>query len=293
MELESEQSQAELIRAESARSAADQALLQAKSSVAAMEAEVHLAEQTLRRYQDLFDKRSLSQQELDQAVARQRSVQANLEVAKARVAEAQARVEEAAASVAAAQVRLGFSRISAPFAGLIAERNVDPGTVVSPGTSLLMIEDPSSYELEVALPESHAELAETGTAAVISIPSISLRTLAKIAEVQPSAEPASRSSLVRFPLPAAPGIRSGLFGRSAFSIGTVDTLAVPDRAVLRRGQLTSVFVISDGRARRRLITTGRQSEGDVEVLSGLAESEQVVVSDPGTIADGSPVEVRP
>ena len=109
----------------------------------------------------------------------------------------------------------------------------------------------------------------------------------------PAAEEASHSSLVRVTLPAAMGLRSGLFGRAVFSLGMANLLTIPEQAVLREGQLASVFMHQDGHARRRLVTLGRQFDGALEVLSGLNEGEEVILSGLSDLVDGAPVEILP
>jgi membrane fusion protein, multidrug efflux system len=291
-ELDAGELEAALTRAEAGQTVARQAYLQEQNALTAAQAEADLAAVTLQRYQELFEKKSISRQELDQTAARQRTAQAGLDSARARVEEAQARQQEAAAAVQAARVRREYSRITAPFAGLVTEKNVDAGTLVSAGEPLLSIEEAGGYQLEVAVAEAHLPVARIGGPVRVSIPSIGLQIASQIVEMQPAADAASRSAIVRIRLPAAAGLHSGLFGRATFSVGTVNALTVPESAVLRQGQLVSVFVVSDGRARRRLITTGRQSEGKFEVLSGLTEGEQVVVSDPSLLTDAEAVEIR-
>jgi membrane fusion protein, multidrug efflux system len=293
MQLDDAELAAEAARAEAAQNAAQHRSLELKAGLESAQAEADLAAITFKRYQELFGKRSVSQQELDQMTARNHSAQANLASARARIEEARAHEQEAAAAVAAAQVRKGYSQITAPFAGVVSEKNADAGTLVSPGMPLLTIDDLGSYQLEVFLPEAHLQEAKVGVMVQVSVPSVGLRAPAKIAEVQAAADASSHSFLVRIRLPQADGLRTGLFGRAVFSLATMSTLTVPEQATVRQGQLTSVFVVTEGRARRRLITVGRRSDAQAEVLSGLSDGEQVVVSDLSELADGSPVEIRP
>jgi multidrug efflux pump subunit AcrA (membrane-fusion protein) len=98
---------------------------------------------------------------------------------------------------------------------------------------------------------------------------------------------------VKIDLPAAPGLRSGLFGRAVFDTGVRRVLAVPLNAVVERGQLASVFVVEQGAARMRLVTLGARRDGQVEILSGLNGGESVVAPVPPGLRDGARVEVRP
>ncbi len=293
VQIESEELAAEINHAEAGQAAAERAVSQAEKALAAAEAEARLASLTYRRLEGLLAKRSVSQAEFDQAEARNRAAEAALEAAAARVQEAQAQQRQAAAALVAAQVRKGYTEIAAPFAGIVAAKNVDPGTVATPGMPLITLETGSNFQLEASLPETRLAAVRVGQLVRLSIPAIGLDASGRVVEVEPTADVGSRASRVKIGLPAAAGLRSGLFGRAYFSLGSVDRLSVPQAAVERQGQLVSVFVVSQGVARRRLVTLGRTSGDRPEVLSGLSPGEAVAVSDVEKLADGSPVEIRP
>jgi RND family efflux transporter MFP subunit len=115
---------------------------------------------------------------------------------------------------------------------------------------------------------------------------------ARVAEIVPSVDAASRTYIVKLDLPATPQLRTGMFGRAIFPLGTQKVVAIPQGALTERGQLQSVFVVEDGVARTRLVTTGRRTGGGVEVLSGLTAGEKVVLPVPAGLQDGGRVEVR-
>jgi hypothetical protein len=103
----------------------------------------------------------------------------------------------------------------------------------------------------------------------------------------------SRAYIVKIDLPTASGLRSGVFGRATFPLGSREVLAVPAAAVIERGQLQSVFVVDGGIARTRLITLGAKTGDQMEVLSGLAAGDKVVVPVPKDLMDGARAEVKP
>ena len=120
------------------------------------------------------------------------------------------------------------------------------------------------------------------------------RTLeARVSEIVPVVDAASRAYTVKIDLPALPVIRSGSFGRALFQLGSRSILTIPASAVTERGQLRSVLVAENGVARTRLITLGQHAGDRVEVLSGLQPGDAVVISAPRDIADGSRIEVQP
>jgi len=132
-----------------------------------------------------------------------------------------------------------------------------------------------------------------GLAARVTLDSIGRSFDARVVEVVPAVDAASRAYLAKIDLPATAPIRSGLFGKAAFSLGSRQELAIPAKALQERGQLQSVYVVANGEARTRLITAGRRLQDAVEVLSGLTAGESVVVAPPSDLADGDCVEVRP
>jgi RND family efflux transporter MFP subunit len=292
-EIDHREVDAEVGRMEAMQAATEEALVQAKSALQVAETEVGLAVVTSGRYQELFEKRSVSRQELDEIVAREKVAQATLASAQARLQESEAHQKVSAAALAAARVRQDYHRIAAPFVGLIVEQHADVGTLAMPGMPLFTLDESQGYRLEVSVPETHLAAVKLGVSAKVSIPSIQLDSEGRIVEIEPAAEPGSHSSLVRISLPAVEGLRSGLFGRGILTLGAVELLTVPLQAVLRQGQLVSVFVHQDGTARRRLIAVGRQFGDALEVLSGVSAGDEVITSDLDRLTDGSPVEVRP
>lgn len=291
-EIEDDELRAEASSAEAAKAAAETAQTVADQGRAAAEAAAHLAAITFERYRDLLEKRSVSRQEYDQAEERHRAAQAALRMAEARVAEARARREQADGALRAAQIRAGYSRITAPFAGVVVEKQADAGTVVAPGMPLFTLDAAGGYQLEASVPETQVGKVRLGEEVRVVIPAGALEMSGRVEEIEPAADAGSRTSRVKIGLPGR-GLRSGLFGRARFSRGQENLLAVPEGAVVRKGQLLSVLVVSEGVARQRLVTLGRLLGDRHEVLSGLAAGEQVVISEVATLLDGSPVEVRP
>ncbi len=111
-----------------------------------------------------------------------------------------------------------------------------------------------------------------------------------VAEVLPSADPASRSVVVKIDLPAIRGLRSGQYGIAAFPAGQRLVTAVPRGALVERGQLTGVFVVDGSNvARLRFVTTGERSGDSVEILSGLDVGQRFVVDHVGSLVDGSKI----
>ncbi len=186
-----------------------------------------------------------------------------------------------------------YTRISAPFNGVVIEKRVEPGNLVAPGAPLATIEQDGLYRLEASVEESRMRDIRPGQSVSVVLEALDRSLPARVSEIMPSVDAASRSSIVKIDLPQMPAVRSGMFGRAVFALGKRRVLAVPSAAIRDRGQLRSVWVADAGHARARMITAGETHQDQTEVLSGLSEGEKIVFPVPASLTDGAPVEARP
>ena len=112
-------------------------------------------------------------------------------------------------------------------------------------------------------------------------------------EIAPAADSASRTFLVKLDLQGTTGLRAGQFGRVAMPVGETSALRGPASAVVQRGQMEIVFVVSDGKAQLRLVKTGKRIGDEVELVSGVSAGEKVVVEGATGLADGQPLTLKP
>jgi RND family efflux transporter MFP subunit len=191
---------------------------------------------------------------------------------------ADARVKVSTAAVREAETMMSYAQVTAPFDGVVTRKLADVGDLAMPGKPLLEIEAPTSLRFEADLPEA-VRLAKVieGT----------------VSEISPVADPVSRTFNVKLDLPPTEGLRTGQFGRVSVPVAEVKLLLVPQSAVLKRGQMELIFIAKDGKAALRLVKTGKTLEDRIEVLSGLEEGEQIIVSDTTQLTDGQPVTLQP
>jgi len=280
-------------RVTAAREEVKSAIPEAESGIAAAKAQLDLAQVTFNRIQDLLSKRSVTSQEFDEASARLKAAQAGLDMARSRRAQLDSKLARIEQEIRAAGIQRGYTEITAPFAGMIVTKLVEPGTLAVPGAPLFTIEREGSYRLEAAVEESRLHLARVGKTVSVTIDGIDRTFPARIVEIVPSVDSAARTGTVKVDLPPLPELRSGLFGRTRFDTGMHKVLTVPLAGVVTRGQLQSVYVAENNIAHARLITLGAAAKDQVEVLSGLNPGDKVVVPIPPGLTDGSPIEVRP
>jgi RND family efflux transporter MFP subunit len=283
------------------RAQAHASLAAAKSGTASAEAErasadarVALARASHHRFEQLRERNSATPQEMDRATAELRMAEAGLRAVSARVSEASAAVAAAEAAVRAAEVAASFSTIAAPFAGLITNRLLEPGNMASPGQPLVTIESTDGFRLEVQIDAARARFLQVGDTAAIALEGHGEdeTMTGRVVEVARAIDPSGHAFVVKVQLPAGVDVRSGTFARARFTIDERETLTVPASAIVRRGQLSLVFVVdTDRRARMRAVTAGARSGSMVEALAGVQPRETVIVDPPASLLDGADVRI--
>ncbi|HUB81801.1 MAG TPA: efflux RND transporter periplasmic adaptor subunit [Bryobacteraceae bacterium] len=279
-------------RAEAAEAEVRSAFPEADNGIAAAKAGLDLAQTTFKRMEELSAKKSISNQEFDEASARLKQAQASYDMAQAKRKQLDSKLAGVEQEIRAAKIIVDYTRIAAPFAGVVTAKSVEQGNLAAPGAPLLTIEKEGSYRLEVSVDESKLPEVKSGESVDVELEAVDRRISARVSEIVPEVDAASRAYTVKIDLPAMVNLRSGMFGRAWFPMGARKVVTVPTSAVMERGQLQWVFVIEDGSARNRLVTTGKRQPGGVEILSGLSEGEKVVSPIAAGLVDGSHVEVR-
>ncbi len=288
--LDSRDEEAAIRQAETAREEVRSTIPEAESAIAAAQSQLDLAQVTFGRMQDLLNKRSVTQQEFDEASARLKAAQASLAMARGRRSQLDAKLAQAEQSVRTAGIQQTYATVAAPFSGVILTKSVEPGTLVAPGAPLFTMERDGAFRLEANVEESRLRGIRVGQAVDVTIEDRPIR--GRVSEIVPSVDAASHTGVVKIDLPAAPNQRSGLFGRASFGEAAREALTVPKAAVIARGQLQSVFVADGTTARLRLVTLGSAAGSQMEVLSGLNQGEAVISPIPAGLKDGAAVEVR-
>lgn len=276
--------------AQAGAQAADAGINQARKAVAAAQAQADVMQKTYDRYTYLKNQKSVSPQEFDEISAKQQAAQAQLEQAKAALAQAQAGREQATAEVHAADSVASYARIVAPFDGRVIRRMIEPGSLVSPGVPLFVVEDVSRYQLQATLPTDALLFVKKGTLARVELdfkeePAGSENCQCdnsmegKVAEIEAGADPTSHTLGARIDLPHDVTVKSGVFGRAYFVRGQKKALVAPAAAVVSRGQLRGIYVVdANGLVHWRVVTLGRSANGQVEVLSGIAAGDAIVLN---------------
>jgi RND family efflux transporter MFP subunit len=270
--------------ARAAASAADQDIAAMAADQQAADAALVLARAAHARIEGLHARRSATAQELDEATAALRRAEAQAIGTAARARGAGSGLERARATAEAAATTASFATITAPFDGVVTEKLVEPGNMAAPGAPLMRVEDTRGFRLDVRVDESRAARISRGDTVRVLLDAGGAGNEAidgAVTEVSRAVAADTRTFLVKIALPETAAMRSGTFGRAVFRGPTRRALTLPPDALVRRGQMTSVFVVDNGVARMRLV-----SVSGTEVLAGLSEGDVVIVGAPPTVTDG-------
>ena len=283
--IDSRLQQAQLEAAAAGIEQSNQGLVEVEQALQAAEANRRFAEATFKRYKALLAKKSVSQQEYDNAETQYKGALANEMAMRAKLKQMQARQRQAKAQHSSAATVLSYSQIVSPIDGVVTAKSVDEGTLVMPGTPLITVEQTGNFRLDASVPERFLGLIHMGEQIPVTLGSQQVE--GRVIEVVPAANPSTRTFVVKVGLPRNCKCQSGQFGTADFTIGSGNRVLVPADALLRRGELEGLFVIdSKGVAYYRLVKTGKTFGNQIEILSGLDDGERVAVSKIDQLSDG-------
>jgi RND family efflux transporter MFP subunit len=209
----------------------------------------------------------------------------------------EAGLAQARAEVAIAGQALARTQVKAPFSGRVARRFPDPGAMLAPGAPLFTLVDDSVLEFKAPVPSKDYGKVKVGAAVALAIDALEgARVLGRVARIEPLVDERSRSFQVVVEVPGRADLVGGLFARAAVRVGQVSGAhVVPPSALVRDGSDPSTaeaFVVRAGKAERIAVTIGVEAPDGVQVTSGLAPGDEVVLDPPTSLASGAPVEVR-
>ncbi len=217
------------------------------------------------------------------------SAQVGLQVAEA--AMAQARVETAIAAQQRAR-----TRIAAPFAGRVARRHADAGSMLAAGTPLYTLVDDAVFEFRASVPSTDYGKARVGAPVQIDVDALRGRPVTgRVARIAPLVDERTRVFEIVVEVPGGGDLVGGLFARAHVRVGRVaGALVVPPAALLRDGDdptRAETFVVVAGKAERKTVALGVETAREIQVTEGLQAGDVVVVAPPTALSSGAPVSV--
>src|SRR3954471_10716063 len=263
----------------------DQQLLQARADLASQQASAKLSEATLNRRKSLIASNFVSMQEIDERTA-------DLSNKKAAVNSGQANVERLEALV-------GYKKIAAPFDGVVTARDTDVGALINAGggtgPAMFVVSDISRLRVYVNVPQSYVPAIRIGPRAIISMPEYPNRTFAATVEASSqSVDVASRTTRMQLGLAHAQGeVVPGGYANVKLSLQRdAVPLHIPASALIfSQSGLRVATVGPDDKVLFKTVTIARDLGRDIELASGIAPDDRIIIAPPDGLADGDQVRV--
>jgi multidrug efflux system membrane fusion protein len=264
----------------------DQELNQTRAARQQIVAQLELAKISADRWEALRKTDSVSAQEADQQASGYKQAQANLAAADANVR----RLEQLE----------GFKDVYAPFTGVLTRRNVDPGALINAGAGaagreLFDLAKVNPLRVYTSVPQAYASYIRVGAKTFVTLQEFPGQKFeAKVARTAEAIDPGTRTLLTEVDVPNQDGrLLPGSFGEVHFAVGSnASKVTVPVNTMLFRAQGAQVAVVgSDNKVQLRPITIGRDYGSTLEILGGIAITDQIIVNPPDSLEDGQPVNV--
>ena len=242
----------------------------------------------------------VAQQEVDDAQGKDLAASSQADAGQAALEAAQSQLSVAKAKLAHDQTLFDYSRITAPFPGIVTERYANLGTLVQAGTSsqampIVKLSQDDLFRLVIPVPESYVRYIHVGDPVDVRVPSLNKTFPGKVARFSVDVKEATRTMHTEVDVQNQDRVlMPGLYADADVALEhREDIPTIPLQAVNHEGSTTTVFVVGRNSALEdRTITLGLQTANDAEVVSGLAEGEQVVVSDRSGLKAGDTVRAQ-
>ena len=230
-----------------------------RARVAAAQADLKLAESRYKRSEELVAQNFISKQALDEA-------RANLDILHARLRQE--------------QVALDKTMLRAPFAALVGLRQVSPGAYVSKGDDIVRLDALGNLKLEVPVPETYLTLVRIGLPITLTIDALPGQSFSgKVHAIDPVVDPVSRNVRVRARIANPKGqLKPGMFARAVADLGgKTHAILLPEQVIVPRPDGNYVFLAVNGKAELRKVVLGKREPGRVEIISGVAVGDTVIL----------------
>jgi len=254
----------------------------ARAELASAKATLKDARANYERYKDLYRHRAATGQQYQQ-------IETNYRVALGSY-------EAAQAALAGVRAQLKYAEVHAPFTGLVVSKLVDSGQLATPGTPLLIIEDPNHLQVQVQVGQLAFVHLKIGQKIHIQFETSDFKTrtlTGRVERLVAAANPTTHTHLVKIGIPASRGAYSGKYTLVSIPVGEQKGIVVPSEAIYNRAGITGVFVVNgEDLAQFRMVTLGEDLPQGRVILSGLFAGDRVIVSAKEPLANGVKIRVR-
>ena len=239
----------------------------------------------------------IAERELSRAVRLQAAgaiADRDLESVRRSATAAQAQLADARSRLAMAEKQLGMTQVRAPFSGIVGERTVSAGDVVTPGAPLFTVVDPSTMRLEAALPAEALKNVRIGATVSFGVTGYEGRNFTgRVTRISPSADPITRQVKIVVSIPSSGELVSGLFAEGRVATESKTVISVPLNAVDRKGLEPSVMRIRGGKVEKIVVQLGTLDDVNerIEITQGIAVGDTLLLGTAQGIAAGTQVAV--
>jgi RND family efflux transporter MFP subunit len=245
----------------------------------------------------------IAQQEVDDAQGKDMAAASEVDAAQSNLEGAQSNLLVSRSKLIHDQALYAYSRITAPFAGVVTQRYANLGMLMQAGTSsstqampLVKLSQDDLYRLVIPVPESSVRYIRIGDPVEVKVSALNQTFPGKVARFSYDVQQGTRTMHTEVDVPNAKRLlMPGMYAETTLTLEASDNvLSVPLDAVSREGDQTSVDIVSpDGKVERRAVILGLETSTDAEIDSGLAEGESVIVSDRSGLKEGEAVHPQP
>lgn len=292
--LETKTLNAQLQQAEASLQSAKAALQSAKNQADQVKINLDAVTKAYKRTRALYDAGAATQAELDDITSKLELAKKQYELAAGPAQnQAQAAVNTAEANINNIKVQLENAVITSPITGVIANRNINPGEIASPGAPLLTVADTSTLKLKGTVPQEDLPFLKLGQQVDVIVDIYPGKVFkGQISSIGPIAVSTGKYFPIEISISNNGDIKAGLSAHASINITLGESIIVPASAVLQDNGQSYVFVIKNNVASKRIVETGISNDKEIQILSGLNAGEQVAVTNVNSLFDNMPVSIN-
>jgi RND family efflux transporter MFP subunit len=259
---------------------------QVQALVAEAEAALSDAQKDYERFSELSKNESASKKEFENATLHYHALQAKAESARQMLKEVDA--------------MLSYTRLTSPIAGVVVQKNLDAGSMASPGVPILVLEKKGSFQVSASVSEQDIAFVKDGAPAEIVVKATGKRMVGKVSEVSPSGSLSGGQYQLKVTIPDKEnsGLFSGMYvslsiQSSQLPVESTGGVVVPASSIVYTDQLAGIYTVSGNQtALLRWVKLGKPHGQEVEVLSGLRSDEKFILESEGKLYNGVPVSIQ-
>lgn len=255
-------------------------VLEAERALEIAKTNYQYAENTYKRYENLYKEKAISRQEFE-------NIESKRDIAKEEVKRLESVVSQAKAEKARVEGMAGYLKIYSPVDGIVTSKPATVGMNIMPGMPLITIETLDKLRIEVNADEKILPFVKKGASYNINFSTLNKEFKGIVDEYVPAIDPLSRTFKIKIDLPKDPKISLGMYATVKIPLGKTKKIIIPKSAIFTRGQLNYAYALDEKNiAVMRIIRTGKEDGNNIEVLSGLKDGDRIVEEITEKIKDG-------